>query len=43
MLEATDKELWPRCKKVTQLSGVARILKTKLEYCVPEQCYDVIC
>ena len=43
MLEAADKELWSGCKKVTQLSVIARLLNIKSEYRIPEQCFDTIC
>ncbi|KAL7607985.1 hypothetical protein Lser_V15G12232 [Lactuca serriola] len=43
MLEAADRELWPGCKKVTQLSVVARLLNIKSEYRIPELCFDAIC
>ncbi|KAL7614981.1 hypothetical protein Lser_V15G06214 [Lactuca serriola] len=36
MLEAADKELWSGCKKVTQLSVIARLLNIKSEYRIHE-------
>ncbi|CAI9296941.1 unnamed protein product [Lactuca saligna] len=42
-LEAADRELWPGCKKATQLSVVARLLNIKSEYRIPELCFDAIC
>ncbi|XP_023760082.1 uncharacterized protein LOC111908491 [Lactuca sativa] len=42
MLDEADKELWSGCKKVTQLSIVARLSNIKLEYHIPEKSYDAI-
>ena len=43
MLNAADRELWPGCEKVTQLSVVARLLNIQSEYRIPEQCFNSIC
>nr|KAJ0189731.1 hypothetical protein LSAT_V11C800451330 [Lactuca sativa] len=39
----SNKDLWHGCKKVTQVSAVARLLNIKLEYRIPKQSYDAIC
>nr|KAJ0214615.1 hypothetical protein LSAT_V11C400198850 [Lactuca sativa] len=36
------RELWFGCKKATQQSVIARLLNIKLEYRIPERCYDGI-
>ena len=40
MLNAADNELWPGCKKHSQLSYVVRLMSLKAEYHWPERCYD---
>ncbi|KAL4582967.1 hypothetical protein LXL04_007530 [Taraxacum kok-saghyz] len=43
MLNLADRELWPNCEKVTQLSVVDRLLNIKSEYRLPEQCFNSFC
>ncbi|XP_047949382.1 uncharacterized protein LOC125195248 [Salvia hispanica] len=40
MLNAADNELWPGCKKHSQLSYVVRLMSLKAEFHWPEKCYD---
>ena len=40
MLNAADSELWPGCKRHSQLSFVVRLMSLKAEYHWPERCYD---
>ncbi|KAJ8769652.1 hypothetical protein K2173_005255 [Erythroxylum novogranatense] len=42
LLQAADLELWPGCKKKTQLSSIARILNVKSEGHISDRSFDNI-
>ncbi|XP_019170987.1 PREDICTED: uncharacterized protein LOC109166492 [Ipomoea nil] len=42
MLKAADQELWPECKKHSQLSLVARLMSLKSENHISEKCFKQI-
>ncbi|XP_031104166.1 uncharacterized protein LOC116007591 [Ipomoea triloba] len=42
MLKAVDQELWPGCKKHSQLSLIARLISLKSENHISEKCFNQI-